>query len=189
MPQDLPYPLPCVTTGLMSREDQLIAQYAQIHATKHYGASSEILIGIIQRHIYDLPQVARIIDYGCGRSRLVDWLAKIHDAEAVRYDPAIPEFADRPDAGGDLVICTDVMEHIPVENVQTVLEDIQSLAPHAYFNISCREAHEILPNGENAHCTVRPHAWWMARISNLWPEARRTRAMSKDDVGLVTWGA
>ena len=39
----------------------------------------------------------------------------------------------RPAPGADMVICTDVMEHIPVENVQKVLEDIQGLAPHAYF--------------------------------------------------------
>ena len=84
----------------MSREDELIAQYAQIHASKTYGASSEILIGIIQRHIYELPKVERIIDYGCGRSRLVDWLAKIHDAAGERYDPAIPDFAEEAGAGG-----------------------------------------------------------------------------------------
>ncbi len=169
------------------RKAELIDQYRQIHAKKTYGRSSEILIGVVQRHIYDLPPVRTILDFGCGRSRLVDWLAKIHDAKAYRYDPAIPEFAQMPVDKADLVLCTDVMEHIPQENVEEVIAAIRAISPHAYFNISCRPADEILPNGENAHCTVRPPRWWARTLRETFPEVRRTRSFGKDDVSLITW--
>ncbi len=170
------------------RQAELIEQYRQIHASKTYGRSSEILIGVVQRHIYDLPPVRTILDFGCGRSRLVDWLAKIHDARAFRYDPAIPEFSQMPTKSADLVLCTDVMEHIPEENLPQIIETIRALSPNVYFNISCRPANEILPNGENAHCTVRPARWWARTLRQSFPELRRTRSLGKDDVSLITWG-
>lgn len=174
--------------GTTNRETELIEQYRQIHATKTYGRSSEILIGVVQRHIYDLPPVRSILDFGCGRSRLVDWLAKIHDARAFRYDPAIPEFSKMPTEKIDLVLCTDVMEHIPEENLPNVIGAIRDLSPNAYFNISCRSATEILPNGENAHCTVRPPRWWADHLRQTFPNLRRTRSFGKDDISLITWG-
>jgi len=173
--------------GNPDREAELIDQYRQIHSNKTYGRSSEILIGVVQRHIYDLPPVKTILDFGCGRSRLVDWLAKIHDATPYRYDPAIPEFATMPVKQVDLVLCTDVMEHIPAENVAEVIATIRAISPNAYFNISCRRADEILPNGENAHCTVRPPRWWARNLREVFPDTRRTRSFGKDDVSLITW--
>ena len=146
--------------GKMERGEELIAQYRAIHAKKDYGRSSEILIGIVQKHVYALPKITSILDFGCGRSRLVDWMGKIHDAEVFRYDPAIPEFSEMPADKVDLVICTDVMEHIPEEDIDSILKRIKGLSENAYFNISCREADEVLPNGENAHCSVHAHGWW-----------------------------
>ena len=172
----------------IDRREELIAQYAKIHAEKDYGHSSEIMIGIVQKHIYDLPEVKTILDFGCGRSRLVDWLAKIHDATPYRYDPAIPEFAEMPVDKVDLVICTDVMEHISDADIKPVIRQIKGLSDNAFFNISCREADEILPNGENAHCSVHPHAWWMSRLRGQFPNVARTRAFSSDDLSAFTWG-
>lgn len=174
--------------GQPEREAELIEQYRQIHEKKTYGRSSEILIGVVQRHIYEIGPVRRILDYGCGRSRLVDWLAKIHDAEALRYDPAIADYAEPPKGKADLVICTDVMEHIPEDNIAKFVADIRSYSDNVFFNISCRKAVEVLPNGENAHCTVRPARWWGRTLRQDFPRLQRTRAFGKDDVSFFTWG-
>ncbi|WP_424975166.1 class I SAM-dependent methyltransferase [Dinoroseobacter sp. S124A] len=171
----------------MSRSEDLISEYRKVHAGKVYGQTSELLTGYILRQVAFLPPPRRIFDYGCGQARTVDWLAKIFDAEAYRYDPGLPDHAERPEVTADLVICTDVMEHIPLEDVDRVLAEIRSISPHAFFNISCVKAAEILPNGENAHCTVRPARWWATRLGAHFDIVRKTRSFTPNSVCLVTW--
>ena len=38
-----------------------------------------------------------------------------------------------------------------------------------YVNVACYPAEKRLPNGENAHCTVRPPEWW----AKLYGDAAR----------------
>lgn len=173
----------------MSRSAELIAQYKEIHATKPYGRSSELKAGYVQRELMHLDQVESILDYGCGQSRLVDWVAKMNNAEARRYDPAIPAYDAPPTQPVDAAICTDVLEHIPEEDVDDFLGKIRALTPNAYFNVSIREAIEILPNGENAHCTVKPAKWWGEKIANVFGFARRTSSNDGTSVTWVTWKA
>ena len=108
----------------MSRGQELINQYKQIHASKPYGRSSELKLGYVQRELMHLPKVERVLDYGCGQSRLIDWLGKVNDTEAVRYDPAIPDYATKPTGKFDAAVCTDVLEHIPEEDVVDFLKNV-----------------------------------------------------------------
>lgn len=171
----------------MTRAEELIEEYKKVHASKTYGQTSEFLVGIILKQVAFLPKLDSLLDYGCGQARTADWIAKIHDATAYRYDPAIPGIDTLPDVQTDLVICTDVMEHIPLENVDPMLAEIRAISANAYFNISCGKAAEILPNGENAHCTVRPPLWWKERIAKFWPNPRQVRSLNQNAVSLVTW--
>lgn len=171
----------------MDRAETLIAQYRKVHASKTYGQTSELLVGVILKQIALLPKVETLLDYGCGQARTAEWIAKIHDATPYRYDPAIPGLEKLPKVQTDLVLCTDVMEHIPLENVDAVLEEIRGVSQNAFFNISCAKAAEVLPNGENAHCTVRPPLWWKERLAKFWPNPRKVRALTNNAVSLVTW--
>lgn len=171
----------------MSRSEDLIAQYREVHKGKIYGQTSELLTGYILRQVAFLPPPKSILDYGCGQARTVDWLAKIFDATAYRYDPGLPDFATLPDVRADLVICTDVMEHIPLEDIDRVLAEIRGVSGNAFFNISCVKAAEILPNGENAHCTVRPARWWANRVGARFDTTRKVRSFNPNSVSLVTW--
>ena len=173
--------------GMSDRSQHLIDQYRRIHAEKPYGASSEVMAGFVMREIDRLPEwPATILDYGCGRSRLVDWLAAITGAEARRFDPAIPEF-EAPPGPADLVICTDVLEHIPEEDVDGFLAGLRALSERAYFNVSTREAVEVLPSGENANVTVRRPPWWRRRLLAHWPVARRAHSHDPTAATFVTW--
>ena len=102
-----------------------------------------------------------MLDYGCGK-------AQFHDASwnAVKYDPAIPKFSTRPTGRFDLVISTDVLEHIPEEHIENTIADIFNYSDRWVFvSVCCREAKEILPNGMNAHATVKPESWWKDKFS------------------------
>lgn len=61
----------------------------------------------------------------------------------------------------DCVVCTDVLEHIFITDVPNVVNELFSLSENLLIiNVACYKAAAILPNGENAHITVRSPAWW-----------------------------
>lgn len=174
--------------SMSARSLELVEQYAAIHREGPYGQSSEFLLAQIQRQLVDRRfHPKKILDYGCGQSRLVDWVAKLQDAEAFRYDPAIPRFASLPAGPFDLVINTDVLEHVPDENLDNVLKEIRSLSLNAFFVISTRPAGKLLPNGENAHCTVWPTERWRERLSFHFPALREVSSLKPATCTFLTW--
>lgn len=60
--------------------------------------------------------------------------------------------------------CTDVMEHIPPEDVDVVLKNILAAARHVFFHISCAPDKLGKLIGEPLHLTVQPYAWWKERL-------------------------
>jgi len=77
------------------------------------------------------------------------------------YDPGYPPFSRLPGDTYDGVISTDVLEHCPEEDLAWILEEIFAFATRFVFtNVACYPASKRLPNGENAHCTVKPPDWW-----------------------------
>ncbi len=176
------------TVPAQSRGEMLIQQYELLHqAQPGYGRSSERLCGHIQPHLLSLRSLNSILDYGCGQSRLVDWLAKINGARAYRYDPAIPAFKEFPVGRADLVINTDMLEHIPEENLHPVLTQIRVFSPNVYFQIATAPAHTILPNGENAHCTVKPAEWWAELLRKYFDILEPAMPQQQDRVAFITW--
>jgi hypothetical protein len=116
-----------------------------------------------------------IIDYGAGkglgyeqrdlRLKNGETISSIQDywgVDSVRcYDPGYEPFAELPTEPCDGVISTDVLEHITEPDVPWVIDEMFSLATRfVYANIACFPAVKSLPNGQNAHCTVRPPEWW-----------------------------
>lgn len=168
--------------------NEYLEQYARLHRdVVGYGASSEQQLGYIQRVVCELPAIRTILDYGCGQSRLVDWLAKLNDATAYRYDPAIPDYATLPLRQADLVLNTDVLEHIPKDEVDTFIRHISTISSRVYFNISTVPATQTLPNGMNAHCTVQPADWWQERLAKSFRYVRRVKSYRESTCSFVTW--
>jgi hypothetical protein len=87
----------------------------------------------------------------------------------------------------DLLINVDVLEHIEERDLDSVLAEMASLCRNAIIIIDTKKAAAILPDGRNAHVTLRPHVWWKERLlrhfSSLHPivTARSSRA------GFRTW--
>jgi hypothetical protein len=116
-----------------------------------------------------------ILDYGCGKGALYlphplaikgegtyDGVVDYWDVASVAcYDPAYEPFSTLPKEQFDGVVCTDVMEHCPEEDLPWIVGEIFSYARRfVYVNVACFPAMKSLPNGENAHCTLRPPEWW-----------------------------
>lgn len=90
--------------------------------------------------------------------------------EVTLYDPGYEPHSRYPSGRFDAVICTDVLEHVPAEDLPWVADELMGFAGQFVFvTIAGYPAAKDLPNGENAHCTVRPAAWW----TELFEQARQ----------------
>lgn len=153
----------------METRDYYIDQYRELHASKRYGVSARKRLPEILGAIGRCAPVT-ILDYGCGQARLK---AALPAYEVTEYDPAIPGIDGLPAGRFDLVLCLDVMEHIPEEGVGEVLREIVGRAPTAIFVISTQPAVQRLPDGQNAHCTVRPSRWWEGVLGEHFGQVTR----------------
>lgn len=118
--------------------------------------------------LIDRLSVKTILDYGCGKGGLAKQLERMTSTVKVSlYDPGIPEHAT-PYHGTsfNLVICTDVLEHIEREKVDNVLANIAALSDRAaYFIVHTGLCGHTLPDGRPAHITREPIEWWKEKIA------------------------
>jgi hypothetical protein len=115
------------------------------------------------RQVQDLARQTganSILDYGCGKRTLERALG----FEIENYDPAIPG-CEAPPAPADLVVCTDVLEHIEPECLGAVLNDLQRVTREILvLTVATRPAKKFLADGSNAHKIVQPARWWLSQI-------------------------
>lgn len=105
-----------------------------------------------------------ILDYGCGKGML----ARELPFPIWEYDPAVPE-KSAPPKPADIVVCTDVLEHIEPDKLKFVLDDIRfCMKKVGYFVISTRKALKTYANGQNTHLLVKDKAWWEKQLSKFF---------------------
>ena len=68
----------------------------------------------------------------------------------------------------DLVIHTDVLEHILKQDIDNVLEYIASISQNVYFNLHHGLAEAVLSNGDNAHCSIETPKWYHAKMKKYF---------------------
>jgi hypothetical protein len=166
---------------------RLIDQYARIHEAQEYGQSAHNYVLLVQVCLLDLKPRS-VLEYGCGQSNLYEKL-QWDDGEWFRYDPAIPAYSTVPVDRVDFVVNTDVMEHIPEEDVPDVLAHIRSLSDKVFFYIATRPATQLLPNGENAHCTVWSSERWLSEIRKHFPDSQLAFSRASHSCIIVTWAS
>lgn len=130
---------------------------------------------------------ASVLDYGCGRGNLAEFFRDRMGATIRKYDPAIPELSEAPTGSFDLGLNTDVLEHVPEDEIDGILAAIRALCKNAFFNVHLIHAREILSNGENAHCTLKPPAWWKAKIAKHFGQAWIVPSNYPHSCSIITW--
>lgn len=145
----------------MENNIKYIDQYTQLHKNvEEYGASGCLHFNEVCLLI-DFLKPKTVMDYGCGKGTLIEQLKeKYSDIVFYKYDPAIEEYNTLPVNKVDFLINTDVLEHIPENNIENVIREISSISDNCFFNLHHGAAMFILPNGENAHCTIKPADWY-----------------------------
>jgi SAM-dependent methyltransferase len=146
------------------------------------------------------PGVKTVFDAGaanCGVMRLLE--AKGFDVHGIEYSEWVVsnfcgDFVEEPrriQTGPihllafdpkvyDLVLCTDVLEHIPFRDIENTLSKISMLVkpggnaflviasdPSKHENHPERSAAsaELKESGLKIHETVKPRSWWLAQLS------------------------
>lgn len=108
--------------------------------------------------LYAKYKCGSALDYGSGQMKLARALPKLRIA---CYDPAVPGY-DKEPKPADLVICSDVLEHIEPEYIENVMAHIRSLTQVVFFAVIGMEpAMKTLPDGRNAHVLLRSRDWWL----------------------------
>jgi len=151
-------------------ETDYIKLYQDLHSQEaDYGTSGSNYFDEVCL-VIDYLKPKSVLDYGCGKAVLIKQLQeKYPDIQFYGYDPAIPERAKMPIDRADLVINTDVLEHIPEKQLPDVIKKISELSPRVFFGVHHALAYTLLSNGENAHCTVKPVFWYYHLLEKHFP--------------------
>lgn len=119
----------------------------------------------------------RIIDLGCGTGRgglrlfnfghevlLTDFAGNCLDPEALHlpflnHDLTLP-FPEKAPYG----FCTDVMEHIPGDQVDLVLKNIFDACDNVFFQIALYDDEHGKAIDQHLHLSVHPAEWWIMKL-------------------------
>jgi hypothetical protein len=155
----------------LSASPLITPSYAELNRKLHesradYGAGSEKWVPVAAK-LAEGNNLGSILDYGAGKGDLERCLRK-HWAgapvcEVISYDPAVPGMEFKKPC--DLVICTDVLEHVEPECVEAVLDDLRDMTlGMAFVTVSTMPAEKILEDGRNAHICLRDARWWTQQL-------------------------
>ena len=152
----------------------------QYSADKAFNGISTIGYAKLIKDIINKNEINSMLDYGCGKGFYYENSFEINgeqfkplkdylDIEIDLYDPCYEKYSTIDENKMfDLVISLDVLEHIPKEDIDWVLDRIIGKAKkYVFLNIACYSAIALLPNGDNAHININNHKWWFEKILNF----------------------
>ncbi len=127
-----------------------------------------------------------LLDFGCGKGFLYKNKFKLGEKEydnlsdfwkineIFLYDPGVKEFSTYPDKKYDGVVCTDVIEHIPEEDVINFIDGLFKLSNKFIFVvIATIPASKYFDDGNNIHLCLKTQDKWLnifADFKNRYPE-------------------
>ncbi|MBS4046902.1 MAG: class I SAM-dependent methyltransferase [Alphaproteobacteria bacterium] len=192
------------------RYSELVSFYQQMHAEGTQSSGQPVAakdtftgmsllphVGMI-KSLIDRFGARSVLDYGAGKASFytaplfpsADGGGKVDirtywGVDEIRlYDPGYAPLSKLPlGETFDAVICTDVMEHIPEEDMDWVIDELYGFANKmVYACIATYPAGKTFPNGENVHVTLKNAQWWAQKF-----ESRRAALGITTDYFLVVF--
>ena len=125
------------------------------------------------KEIIDINNCNSLLDFGCGKGFLYKNKFKINDQEyrnlldcwkledVYLYDPGVKEFSVYPIRKFDGLICTDVIEHIPENDVLEFIDNLFKLSNKFIFVvIATIPATKFFDDGNNIHLCLKTQEEW-----------------------------
>lgn len=135
-----------------------------------------------------------ILDAGCGRGSVLRHMLD-HDIDAfgIELSAAACEMylRDLPHANADIIawaeaghryaglICTDVLEHIPPDQIDAVMAALARMAPVCLLGIA---NHSSIHNGHELHVIQQGRRWWMGRLKDHFAAVELVEPAPGDEV-------
>lgn len=151
---------------------------------RHYSPGENLALKFLS--IAKPERDSTIIDFGCGTGRgglmlsllgnlkvtMLDFVEGCLDEEVKEICSSQPDrlsfkawdLLDLPEDRAKYGYCTDVMEHIPEDQVDKVLRNILKCAEKVFFNISLQHDSCGKLIDEDLHVTVKPAGWWISKF-------------------------
>ena len=137
------------------------------------------------RKLCDQLGVKKFLDYGCGKAMLREALEPF-GYEVTCYDPAVPAFSAPPEPHL-FVVCTDVLEHIEPECLDSVLADLARVTRKGCFVvIATRPATRAMIDGTNPHRIVETREWWLDKLAERFNIGRHDDASDQIFTAMVS---
>jgi hypothetical protein len=151
---------------------ELIPVYRELHAQGRFpGYSIAPYLDRIGELVRDTGATS-LLDYGCGGGKQYTkkrWHKAWGGLMPKLYDPAVAGYDAYPTGRFDGVIATEVLEHIPEDEIDDVIGELVTFArSFCFVSVCCRKAKPNkprLPDGRNLHVTIRPPRWWRNKLS------------------------
>ena len=151
------------------------------------GAGSRLLFNSIREEIDNRSTGVTILDYGCGHA--IQWhksvkIPNINKKLCVqeyfgeklsgfyRYDPAHKYYNKLPTGKFDLIVIADVMEHVPLNEIDEMLSTVSSFIKEngkVFVSIALIPSRNVFLDGENMHITKLSPDEWVSIFKKSFP--------------------
>lgn len=169
------------TAGMTEKE-----KYELMWSMEQYRTMSpgELLVDFF---VENFKPEGKVIDFGCGTGRagkrmkekgleplLMDFTENSRD-EDNDLPFVLQDLTEPINEKAEYGFCTDVMEHLPFQDVEKVIQNIMNSAEKVFFQISTTDDSCGILIGQRLHLTVEPHSWWKKLFINngyqiLWEQ-------------------
>lgn len=138
----------------------------KLHENKAFGDRAEIAKEV-DRCIEEY-NIKSILDFGCGKGNVMNALmVKYPYIQVYGYDPGREGYDKLPD-NVDMIISTDVLEHIEPELLDETIKDLGRRTNKVMYHlIACHKSKKSLPDGRNAHLIVEKPDWWQNKLADV----------------------
>ena len=119
------------------------------------------LARVIKEH-----RIKGVLDYGCGKGFFWKYtycnaILDVDGLEKTLYDPAIEGCDKLPEGRYDLVVCTDVLEHLHPDDTEEVVKRlVYYTRRHLFCCIGLTPAKKRFPDGTNLHTNLHTQEYW-----------------------------
>lgn len=141
--------------------------------TKKWGRSGGRNFGArIAEFLTSRPQIKSVMDFGAGQTTLEGKVRELIPERYeqliwTNYDPGIEGIDIAPTGIFDLVLSSDVLEHVEPDQLPQVLKWLYERTKYyQYHLIACDPCKSTLPDGRNAHLIVETPEWWFNRLKD-----------------------
>ena len=136
--------------------EKYLEELQTLHSKKTFGNASVLPKGV--QELITKNEINSILDFGCGKGMACSSVASdkltVHSYDPVTSPIPLPDKVD-------LVYSSDVLEHIEPDQLDTVMDNLYSIADkYQYHLIACHPAKKGLRDGRNAHVIIEKPDWW-----------------------------